>query len=862
MRLEPGADFGRYRIEALLGEGGMGTVYKAYDRELDRIVALKLLRPGLMADPVALLRFKQELLLASKISHKNILRIHDLGDVNGIKFISMALVEGEDLHSILKKHGDLPVDRLVGIARQLAAALAAAHAEGVVHRDLKPQNVLMDREGNAYVSDFGLAKSLESGAAGMTRTGEFIGTPRYMSPEQVEGGNLDQRSDLYALGLILYEMATGNIPFTGDSTLHLMFQRVKEKPKSPKLLNPELPDYLVRIILRCLEKDPNHRYQSASEIQNDLEAERAPAASRSVRITLPVPVSRNWLLLGGAMLLLLGSLAVPRVRNLVFHRGPGSATAVPGAKLRYIAVLPFRALGDSSSFGYLAEGLGETLSAKLFELSDLRVASGTAVEKARASDSLEKTARDLGVTLVVHGTVQGMGDKIRIVVNLEDIAGNKRLWSGEFSGLKQDLLTLEDQMYGQLVSALELKPTSAELARLSARPTESIAAYDLYLRGREAMRGQRGVKRTEAAMRFYEEALKNDPNFALAYAGLADACLWMYQEKREDFWVARALGAAQQAQRLNNDLPEVYFSLGSIYSATGKTAGAIAEIRRALDLGPSSDEGYRRLGAAYLADGRGPAAVQAYLKAAEINPYYWFNHSTLGAAYLRLGENEKALASFRRVTEIEPDNPLGHENIGLAYVRQGKWAEAVPAFEKALELQPYYSTYSNLGTAYFYLKRYADAVKMFEKAVELNPNEEIAVGNLADAYRWSGQLEKARATYDRAIALAYKELQVNPKKAGTVGSLALYYAKKGDGKQALQFIRRARLMNPAEVNLVYIEAVVQALAGQPEGALKSLREAFERGYPPGEARNDPELNSLHTRTEFESLIRRFSGKSG
>src|SRR5215471_2085069 len=218
LNFAPGDDFGpRYRIESLLGEGGMGKVYKAYDKDLDRIVALKLVRPELASDPGSMQRFKQELLLASRISHKNILRIHDLGDVEGMKFISMTYVEGEDLDDVIRRNGRLPLDRAVAIAKMLCGALEAAHNEGVVHRDLKPRNILIDRNDNVYVSDFGLAKSLEANASAMTRTGEILGTPRYMSPEQAEALNTDHRSDLYALGLIMYEMVTGDIPFCGDS---------------------------------------------------------------------------------------------------------------------------------------------------------------------------------------------------------------------------------------------------------------------------------------------------------------------------------------------------------------------------------------------------------------------------------------------------------------------------------------------------------------------------------------------------------------------------------------------------------------------------------------------------------------------
>jgi tetratricopeptide (TPR) repeat protein len=863
--LEHGTWLGdRYRIDGQLGEGGMGAVYKAYDRELDRVVALKLLRPGLMTDPTAIQRFKQELLLASKVSHKNILRIHDLADIGGLKVISMAYVEGEDLNRLLKKQGRLPIDRTIQIARQLCAALEAAHAEGVVHRDLKPHNILLDQAGIPYITDFGLAKSVEAGAAGMTRAGEFLGTPRYMSPEQVENNPIDARSDLYSLGLILYEMVTGDVPFTSDSTLTLMLQRVKQKPKNPKQVNPEVPDSLARIIMRCLEKNPDKRYQSAREILDELDGRKPSAVSmRSVQINLPVLDTGRWTYYGagGLVLIVLLILGIPWARNALRSKPDSAGVSGPAVtQVRYLAVLPFRVAGDEQAYGHIADGVVEALSAKLFQLSDLRVSPPSAVERVREKDSIERAARELGVGLVVHGMVQGSGDRIRIIVNLEDVAASKRLFSREFSGLAQDVLTLEDQIYGELVQALQLKPGTEELARSSMHPTENFEAYELYLKGRSALRSRSDTRSVEVAVRLFEDALKKDPGFALAYTGLADASLRMYREKKESVWIQKALSAAQQAQRRNDALPEAHFSLGSVYSATGKTAEAIVELRRALELAPNSDEGYRRLGDAYRSSGLRAEAIQTYKRAVEVNPYYWENHNMLGSAYLRAGDYDNALAAFRRVTELEPENPTGHENIGLVYFRQGKWNECIPAFQKAISLRPYFSAYSNLGTAYFFLKRYDEAVPMFEKAVEMNPNEEVAVGNLADAYRWSGRLDQARATYDRAIALAYKELQVNPRNAVTLSSLALYYAKKGDADRAQQFIKRARAINPSDGSLIYTSAVVHALANRTDQALKDLREAFNKGYPEEEASSDPELSILQTRPEFQKLIQEFSGK--
>jgi serine/threonine-protein kinase len=864
--LVPGSEFSaRYRIEAMLGQGGMGMVFKAYDKELDRPVALKLLRPELTPDPAALQRFKQELLLATKVSHKNILRIHDLGEAGGVKFISMAFVEGEDLSHLLKREGKLPVETLTAIGKQLCAALEAAHAEGIIHRDLKPQNVLVDTSGNIYVSDFGLAKSLEAGAAGMTRAGEYLGTPRYMSPEQVEGKPLDNRSDLYSLGIILYEMATGDLPFKGDSTLQVMFQRVQQKPKNPKELNPDTPDYLEKVILRCLEKDPARRYQHAREIASDLETAHAPAGSRTLHITLPVGGAGAKLYIAGAAAAALAILlAIPPLRHLIFRTPAGNSAATSGipplSQGKYVAVLPFRVLGDPTALGYVAEGLGEALSAKLFQMKDVRVASSSSVEKVDQKDTLDKMARKLGVNLIVQGKVQGSGERMSVIVNLENVADGKRVWSQEFSGVPQDLLTMEDHIYNELVTALQVKPSGDELARGAARPTENIEAYDLYLKGRNAMRGSQDVRNIEGAIKFYESALQKDSTFALAYAGLADSSLAMYREKKDSFWSQRALAAAQQARRLNDKLPEVHFSLGGVYSATGKTAESITELKRALELAPNSDDGFRRLGSAYLSQGQKDAAIATYMKAADVNPYFWLNHNALGVAYLQLGENEKALASFKRVSELEPDNYLGYQNMGVSLMREGKYADSIPLFQKALSIQSDYSTYSNLGVAYFYLERYAESVTVFEKAVVLNPNEQIAVGNLADGYRWSGQKDKANATYDRAIGLAYKDLQVNPRSASTLGYLASYYAKKGEPAKAADFIRRARAIDSHDVYLVFQQAVVAALAGHANDALLSLREAFKRGYPVEEAQKEPELKNLRALSEFDRLVKEFATK--
>jgi tetratricopeptide (TPR) repeat protein/tRNA A-37 threonylcarbamoyl transferase component Bud32 len=876
--IAPGSDFGpRYRIEALLGQGGMGRVYKAYDKDLDRTVAIKVVREGAIGQSDALKRFKQELVLASKISHKNILRIHDMGDVGGLRFISMAYVDGKDLQHIIRENPKMPLERVLKFAQQIADALAAAHAEGVVHRDLKPQNLLVDKTDQIYVCDFGLAKSFEEGAIGMTRTGAFLGTPRYMSPEQVEGKPADGRADLYAFGLILYEMVAGDVPFTGESTLKVMYQRIQEKPKSPKTLNPDLPNWMVRLIMRCLEREPDARYQNAYEILADLQGSTnslsgmsragiSRGGSSSVVIQIPEFANRKWVwgVAGGVGVLLI-AFAIPPVRHMipgfrVESGAGGGASGIPAlTQGKFVAIVPFRVLGDDQTLGYVAEGLKESLSSKLFQIKDVKLAPESAAAKYSDKDPLTKIARGLGSNLIVEGILQGDENKMAIIVNLMDASdGGKKVWTQQFTGTAKDILSIEDQVSGQLITALDIKMTNEELASTTARPTDNADAYDLYLRGRQAYRGSDRDKAIKSSIDYYQQALQKDPGFALAYTGMADASLANYEMTKDGIWAQKALGAAQRAEELKESLPEVHFSLGSIYLATGKTDQAISELKRGLQLSPNAEAGYVRLGSAYLSAGKGEEAIASFKKAVEVNPYNWALHNALGHAYFSLGDNAKALEEYKNVTELEPESADGWTNLATTYERMSRLQDAVTTYQKAIQLRPDWLTYANLGYVYTMLKQYPEAIAALQKAVELGPNQELAVGNLADAYRYSNQKEKADATYDQAIALAFKDLQVNPQNSEAMGDIAAYYAKKGDSKRGMEFIQRARAIDSKDLELLHTQATVENLAGKPADALKTLRIALSQGYPAKDVVDDPEFDNLKSRPDFQSLIKEFS----
>ncbi|MGA2978511.1 MAG: tetratricopeptide repeat protein [Terriglobales bacterium] len=873
--LQPGVLFGgRYEILGVLGQGGMGAVYKARDRELDRMIALKVIRPELATDPAILARFKQELILSRNITHKNVVRIFDLGEAEGIRFISMEYVDGEDLRTILRRQGKFAPAEAIAVVEQVCRALDSAHSEGVIHRDLKPQNIMRDQHGRIVVMDFGLARSL--GESGLTQTGALVGTLEYMSPEQAMGSTLDQRSDIFSVGLIFFELLTGKAPYHADTAIASLMKRTREEAQSASDIDASVPKSLSAIVSRCLEREPANRYHSAVELLQQLTTwEANPNISaeelsrmishpvqRPSRFSLDLP-GKSWMWISGAVLVV--ALATFAGRTLLNRGGTSSGEMVQGIPSlkqgKYVAILPLKQIGDQKALGYVADGIQEALAAKLFQLKEVHLAASDAVGKAAAQNlPLTKLARELGVNLVLQGTVQGNSDKLRVTLSLDDPATGKRLWSQEFPGAPGDVLALEDQIYGTLATALALKPTDEEQARVGAHPTENVKAYDLYLQGRNTLRNGNTQDAYKQAVGLFEQAIEKDPNFALAYTGLADSSLRMYGETKDGVWAQKATLSAQQAERLSNNLPEVHLSLGSVYSTTGKITQAVTELKRALELAPNSDEAYRNLGDAYRLSGQTDDAIAAFQKAVAANPYYWTNHTALGNEYLRLGDNAKALPEFQKITEIAGDNPMGYEGIGTVYMREGKWGEAIPQFQKAIAIAPDAPTYSNLGTAYFFLKNYDQATKNYEKAVEMTPNDEVLLGNLGDAYRWSGHSDQAATAYGKAISMAFQELQVNPRSAAIMSDLGLLYAKKGDAANAVQYTQQARSINADDVQLMYSEALVRTMIGKPEEALKSLRLALEKGYPAQEAWNDPELQKLQALPQFSQLVNEFSKK--
>ncbi len=536
LSLQPGVIFGgRYEILSVLGQGGMGAVYQARDRELDRLIALKVIRPELATDPAILQRFKQELILARNITHKNVVRIYDLGEADGIRFITMEYVDGEDMRTLLRKHGKFSAQDAIPMIEQVCRALDAAHSEGVIHRDLKPQNVMRDKQGRIVVMDFGLARSL--GDSGMTQTGAIVGTMEYMSPEQALGSQLDQRSDIFSVGLIFYELLTGKSPYHADTAIASLMRRTREVAKPASDVENTVPRSLSAIVSRCLEREPANRYHSVVELLQQLNAWEAnpnisaDALSKMIphpiihpsRFNIDLP-GKRWMWIAAAVLVIVMAGVVGRTLLNKPTQGQYAAKGIPPLNQgKYVAIMPLKLVGDEKALGYVADGIEEALTAKLFQVKEVRLSSSSSVDAVAKKDlPLPKLANELGANLIVQGMVQGSGDKLRVTLRLDDATAGKTVWSEEFAGVPGDLLALEDQIYGRMVGALALKPSNEELARTGAHPTENLKAYDLYLQGRNVLRNSHDAAGISQAISLFEQAIDKDPNFALAYAGLAE----------------------------------------------------------------------------------------------------------------------------------------------------------------------------------------------------------------------------------------------------------------------------------------------------------------------------------------------------
>jgi TolB-like protein/tetratricopeptide (TPR) repeat protein len=662
----------------------MGEVYRARDSRLGREVAIKVLPEHLARDPAMLARFEREARAVAALSHPNILEIHDFGREGEISFAVTELLQGETLGHRL--HGArLPWRRAVEIGLAVADGLAAAHARGVVHRDLKPENIFLTSDNRVKILDFGLArldpeKSGEAMASPptSTETGVLMGTVGFMSPEQVRGKRADPRSDIFSLGCVLYEMATGRRAFSKDTPAETLVAILNEEPADPGDVTRELPKDLGLLILRCLEKNPENRFQSAQDLAFSLRAvagssAEATGAGTAARRRLPI---LRWL--PGAALLAVLAVA------LLLLRGRA------GGPIDSLAVLPFVNSSGDPDGEYLSDGITESLINSLSQLPSLRVAPRTTVFAFRGAADPGEVGRKLQVRAVLTGRVAHQGTRLVVQADLIDVRRGSQLWGKRFQSAHRDVLAVQEEIAKEITQSMRLKLTGEEEARLVKRPTRDPTAYDLYLRGRYHWnkRSDEGIVKSIA---FFEQAIARDPDYALPHAGLADAyrLLAFYGATPPREVLPRAAEAARRAIELDPDLAEAHTALADVrYLFDYDWEGAEQEFRRAIELDPSYATA-RQWYSNYLSVlGRFDESFREISEARRIAPLDLVINVDVGLAFYWAGQYERAHSEIRQALELEPNFGLGRFYLGLVELRLGRLPEAVRSLEAALSLEP------------------------------------------------------------------------------------------------------------------------------------------------------------------------------
>jgi serine/threonine protein kinase/Tfp pilus assembly protein PilF len=669
-----GTKLGNYEIESLLGRGGMGVVYKAHQISLNRPVALKILPPTLISDPSYIKRFQREAQAVAKLSHPNILHIYDVGEDKDLHFFSMEYIEGRNLDEVLQEKGCLDADEAVRIITQAAQGIEHAHRNGIIHRDIKPSNIILDELGNVKVMDFGLARSTAERSK-LTQSGTLMGTLDYMSPEQCRGEELDERTDIYSLGVVLYEILTGRVPFDAPNEASLMYKIVHEDPESIGNQRNDVPTALASVIEKAMQKNPQSRYEGAEEL----------------------------------------------IANLVAVKSESTVSADKSSPS--IAVLPFVNMSADPEQEYFCDGLAEDLINALTQLQDLRVIARTSAFSFKGKNvKVQKIGKELNVATVLEGSVRKSGTRLRVTAQLVDTAGGHHLWSEQYNREMDDVFAIQDEITHAIVDELKPRFLVGEKKRLVKRQTVDMETYDLYLKGRYFCN-----KRTEEGMKkaigYFEQATKKTPEYALAYVGLADVYMhlsvYSLWPPRKGYPEARV--AALRALEIDDSLGEAHASLAMIIGFYDwDWEECEKELKRAIELNPSYADAHMWYSSHLMCMGLFDKAVMQAERAVALDPLSLVLNRSLGGIYLAGGHLDQAVEVLQKTIEMEPKYPRAHHFLGLAYLRKSMHEEAIAEFRKEKEVSAGRDPIAETGTGIVYalLGRRDEAHEMLDNLME------------------------------------------------------------------------------------------------------------------------------------------------
>src|SRR5215469_394380 len=748
-----GQTLGHYLILEEIGAGGMGVVYRARDERLERDVAIKILPPGSLDDDASRKRFRKEALALSKLNHPNIATVHDFDREGGADFLAMELVVGETLSQKIRA-GALPEKEIISYAAQIAGALEEAHERGIVHRDLKPGNIMISPKGQVKLLDFGLAKLLRP-LGGMTtletlsETAGLAGTAPYMSPEQLQGEDVDARSDIFSLGVVLYEMATRRRPFSEPTLTRVTEAILHQVPVSPRALNARLTPEFERVILKCLEKQPEHRYQSAKEILADL----GRLATQTIALTTPsvthAKVQHRRMIWGFG---LIAVLLLPVLFTLSRESWRPFGRAAP-THIRSLAVLPLENFSREPDQDYFADGMTEALITDLSKISALRVTSRTSVMryKGGAEKLLPEIARELQVDAVIEGSVERAGDRVRITAQLIKAANDEHIWADSYVRDLSDVLALQDDVAREIATQVQVELTPQEQKQLASTNPTDPEAYQLYLQGR--FHWNKGDEQNlKKSIEYYQQALAKDPDYAFAYAGLADSYSafsdW-YSPPRKVMPQAKV--AAAKALGLDESFAAAHNSLCLIHTIYDwDWQGAEKECRRAIELNPSFADAHDNYASYLSAIGQWDQAAEELHRAEELDPLSFHIYSDGALDFWLARRYDQGVEQAQKAIELQPDYFLAHSNLALIYAQMGRLPKAVVEAQKGTQLSDSPLAKGFLGYAYAAAGQKREARSVVEELIANIKSRFVCPFEIGTTYLSLGQKDEAFLWFEKA----------------------------------------------------------------------------------------------------------------
>jgi serine/threonine protein kinase/tetratricopeptide (TPR) repeat protein len=834
---------GRYELMHPLGAGGMGEVFLARDRTLDRHVAIKRVNA---ANAAAARSILHEARIVAALDHPHIAAVFDVVEHGGQPHVVMEYMEGSTLAAQLTK-GPFTEGDVITYGRQIADALAYAHARNVVHCDIKPSNVMLTTAGVPKVLDFGIAHRDTPSGKGLETTGHIRGTPVYMAPEVLSGSTPSFQSDVFSLGVLLYELATGRRPYQGRNAVDVALAMTTPAPAVAEIRRG-LSSELSAIIARALELDPRKRIQSAEEFKSALSriAFGTTMTSAIVRESQPTRRGKGVGILVG---LTIGCIAL--VVGLARLPSPIRTT-----KPAVVGVLMFNNSGNADN-EYLASGMTDVLLSDLAGAPGLTVVPRTAMTTLRAESQVHEAVTSLGLTHVITGGIQQSGAFLRITVNLVSDRAKTLKWSATFDGAVSDALHFEQRVSNAVLRTMVREGLISSNTVTQARetpPTTNADAFDDYAHGRALIERSDVPGNVDRAAAFFERAVARDPSFARAHAAIGEVMYRRYRTSRDPMFIDRARAAMLSALRLDSDDVAVAYTMAVIDFETGKADDAISTLNAIIAKHEANDDAHRLLGRIYSSRGNFDFAINELREARAIRPEYPATIRDLGLAYYDKGLFEEAIAEFTKLTSLQPDNAAAFQTLGTAYHAANQLDRALASYRQANTLGPRATTYSNIGTIHYGRGEFLNAIGAYRQAIALQPNEAATHRNLADTLLLNGDTREARLEYERAIELAAAYLKVNPSATRSRSMIAYCQAKLGRFEEARRNIEAAGRAAPGDNDIAYKKAVIEAIAGDPQAAIKSLERALALGYSRAIARTDRDLSKLKSLPAFRALV--------